>query len=162
MNLYQINSEIQEVLSYLIDEETGEINLTAELELEQLEKDKLMKVKNIGLAVKNFTAEAEAIRNEERNLAERRRSLERKSEWLKMYLLKNYDGKIEDANLVISIRKSKQLEIGPLCNDEELLRLNLATREIKYDKRAIKKYIQETGVNLEDIRLVEKENLQIK
>ena len=162
MNLYQIDSEIQEVLSYLIDEETGEINQTAEAELEQLKHDKLIKMSNVGLAVKNYLAEADAIRNEERNLASRRKSAERKAEWLKAYLLAHYDGEIEQPNLKVTTRKSSVVEIGPLANYDELLRLNLAKMDIKPDKTAIKKYIKQTGVSFEDVRIVEKENIQIK
>lgn len=70
MTLYEIDSAIMDC----VDEETGEIIDLEKLEALNIERDK--KVEGIALAVKNYAAEAKAIKEEEEKLAKRRRSCE--------------------------------------------------------------------------------------
>ena len=59
MTLYEIDSAIMDC----VDEETGEVVDIEELEALQIEREK--KVEGIALAVKNYAAEAKAIKEEE-------------------------------------------------------------------------------------------------
>ena len=63
MTLYEIDSAIMDC----VDEETGEIIDLEKLEALNIERDK--KVEGIALAVKNYAAEAKAIKEEEEKLA---------------------------------------------------------------------------------------------
>lgn len=80
MTLYEIDSAIMDC----VDEETGEIIDLEKLEALNIERDK--KVEGIALAVKNYAAEAKAIKEEEEKLAKRRRSCENAAQRCKDYL----------------------------------------------------------------------------
>lgn len=80
MTLYEIDSAIMDC----VDEETGEVIDLEKLEALNIERDK--KVEGIALAVKNYAAEAKAIKEEEGILAKRRRSCENAAQRCKDYL----------------------------------------------------------------------------
>ena len=105
MTLYEINKEMDEVLSRIIDPETGEITdieALAEIQLKRHEK-----LEAIALVIKNKTAEAALIRAEEKELAERRRRHERTAERLKKVLENELAGQaFETAKCSCSFRKS--------------------------------------------------------
>ena len=70
MTLYEINAAL-EAFESEVDEDTGEILNYDKLAELNMAKDE--KRENIALYIKNLTAEAKAIREEEKALAERRR-----------------------------------------------------------------------------------------
>ena len=110
MSLYQID---QAILN-LVDDETGEIMDWAAFDALQMERE--TKLENVACWYKNLVAEAAAIRQEEINLAERRRVLERKSERLKGYLTEALGGeKFQTAKCAVSFRKTTKVEIGDAC-----------------------------------------------
>ena len=110
MSLYEID---QAILS-LVDDETGEIMDWAAFDALQMERE--TKLENVACWYKNLVAEAAAIRQEEINLAERRRVLERKSERLKGYLTEALGGeKFQTAKCVVSFRKTTKVEISDAC-----------------------------------------------
>lgn len=90
MNIWEIDKEIQAIIDLgeeeWIDGETGEI-MPVEQALEALNMEREKKIENAALAWKNMTAEAAAIRSEEKLLAERRKIVENKAEGFKRYLL---------------------------------------------------------------------------
>ena len=105
MPLYEINKEMDEVLSRIIDPETGEITDIEALAEIQLKRDE--KLEAIALVIKNKTAEAALIRAEEKELAERRRRHERTAERLKKVLESELAGQaFETAKCSCSFRKS--------------------------------------------------------
>ena len=69
---FSSSSLIDSAIMDCVDEETGEIIDLEKLEALNIERDK--KVEGIALAVKNYAAEAKAIKEEEEKLAKRRRS----------------------------------------------------------------------------------------
>ena len=79
MTLY----EIDQALLACIDMETGEVDIE---KYEQLAEEKDKKIENIACYYKALTAEAEAIKAEEKALAERRKVKENKAESLKKFL----------------------------------------------------------------------------
>lgn len=156
MNLYEITKEIAN-FEFEIDETTGEITNYDDLDAIIMARDE--KVENIGLLIKNLDAEAFAIREEEKILANRRRAKEKKIEWLKKYLQDVLDGeKFETSKLRISYRKSQKVE----CYDftkvpEEFLKM----KEPELDKTAVKNAIKQ-GRTIDGCELVQSESMVIQ
>lgn len=112
MTLYSINAALEELLNQQ-DPETGE--LTCDLDqLDALMMERGEKLEGLALYVKNADAEAKAIREEEKALAERRRSLENKAERAKGFLAEQLAGeKFSTPKVAVSWRKSEAVELGP-------------------------------------------------
>lgn len=111
MRLYEINAALEELLNQQ-DPETGE--LTCDLDqLDALMMERDEKLEGLALYCKNADAEAKAIREEEKALAERRRSLENKAERAKGFLAEQLAGeKFSTPKVAVSYRKSKAVEIN--------------------------------------------------
>ena len=105
VTLYEID---QEILSLITDD--GEI---ADIEcFESLNLAREQKVENIGCWVKNLSAEAKAIREEEKSLAGRRMVIENKAERLENYLAYILRGeKYNSPRLNVTYRKSEAVEL---------------------------------------------------
>ena len=161
MTLYEINEQ----LLACIDDETGEIINPEQLEALQLAKEE--KLENIGLYIKNLTSEIEAIRAEEKALAERRKAKENKVDRLTDYLAFALDGKpFETAKMSVKYTKSKALEIV----DAELLIYYLQNMGfdhcLKYSLPEIKKSevtrLIKEGANVPAVQMVERQNIKVK
>lgn len=157
MNIYEIEQAVLE----LIDPETGEVKDFEALEALNMARDE--KIENIAMWIKNLTAEGKAIRDEEKSLAERRKSSENKCESLQKYLEQILCGeKFSTPKVAISYRKSTAVNIA----DEEAF---IKTADITYavpqlpkiDKAAIKEALK-SGVVIEGAELIERNNIQIK
>ena len=99
MNLYQINAEILA----LVDQETGEITDWEAFDALQLAREEKLE---------NLTAERNALRQEEVNLAARRKVVENRVEGLKRYLENALQGeKFKTAKCVVSFRKSTKVAL---------------------------------------------------
>ena len=115
MQLYEINDRIEEVLEsgFSVDEETGEYWDSESLDELSASFDE--KAEAVALYIKNAAAEVDAIKAEEKALAERRRSKERRVEWLKGYLVSNFErmGKkgIETPRCKVTTRTTKRVEV---------------------------------------------------
>jgi seryl-tRNA synthetase len=105
MKLYEIDQAIQAILDGAeVDAETGELLLNTE-ELEALQMERDAKLEGVALAIKNLSAEAAAICEEEKKLAERRKAVENKAERLKSWLAIALDGgKLETPRVRVSVR----------------------------------------------------------
>lgn len=169
MSLYDIDRKIAELLENgyneeCIDAETGEF-LEGKVEelLAQYECDRAVKIENIALYIKNLNAEAEAIKQEEKKLADRRKAKENKiarlEEYLTNSLISNDETKFESSRCSLSFRKSVKVIIA----DEKSLPVGYLKEKIEYtaDKTRIKKDLQ-NGIEIMGARLEEKQNLQIK
>lgn len=168
-SLYDITNQIDDILASdlqrdeeLVDGETGEI-VSVEQRLDQLEIDQKTKIENIGCYIKNIAADVDALKLEEKKLAERRKVKENQIERLKNYLSMNLQeagyNKFETSRVVLSFRTSKAIEIAEGTElDEEFLTVKV-TKEA--NKKALKEAI-ETGFEIEGVKLVEKKNIQIK
>lgn len=168
-NLFEIDNKINELLESdaqrsdeLTDLETGEIASLEEL-LNQLEIEQKTKIENIGCYIKNIAADVDALKLEEKKLAERRKVKENQIERLKNYLSMNLQeagyNKFETSRVVLSFRTSKAIEIAEGTElDDEFLTVKV-TKEA--NKKALKEAI-ETGFEIEGVKLVEKKNIQIK
>ena len=157
MNLYEIKQEFEKAIEECVDMETGEIiNPTRLDELNMVLTDKQ---ENVALYIKNLSAEAKAIDEEAKNLTNRKRVLNNKVEGLKKYLADNLEGhKFETAKVVVSFRKSEQLEINSI---EHIPTEYLISQEPKIDKVALKKSIKQ-GAVINGVQIITKQNIQIK
>lgn len=158
MKLYEIDSQI----ASLIDAETGEVKDWDYFEQLQMAREE--KVENTILFYKDLAAEAEALRTEEKVLAERRRKAERNKERLKEYIAYALDGqKFKSPKATASYRKSHVIEIDEdfigwaAKNHESLLRYAAP----EPNKSAIAQYLEEGG-ECPCARVVERTNLIIK
>src|SRR3990172_497022 len=112
MHLYEINREIERILEGSVDPETGEV-LTPLEELDKLGIDRVTKVLDTAAFVKGLSAEADAIKAEEKALAARRKILENRETWLREYLRQNLEEgeRMNNSRIAISWRKSSAVEI---------------------------------------------------
>ena len=152
MKLYEIN----EAILNCVDPETGEADVEKLDELMLMREEKL---EGLALWVKDLKAEAEAIKAEEKVLAERRQAKERKAESIKAYLEKVLAGqKFETSRAVCSFRKSQKVEITNLDKiPDDYLRYSAPTA----DKTAIKAAIKD-GLVIEGVELVDSISMTIK
>lgn len=143
MKLYEINSQIQALWDHAdeaFDAEAGPEHLDKiEQMLKQAEISLAEKAVAIACLIKGIEADAEAIAEEELTLRNRRKILERQSEWLRAYLAGNLSPgeKIKDARVVISWRKSQSVQ---LLVDPQHLPQNFRREKVivEADKIAIK------------------------
>lgn len=157
MKLY----EIEEAIFNCLDPETGEIideALFDELNLKYEEK-----IENILLAVKNLTAEAKAIQEEEQNLAKRRKVTENKAESLKNFVAGVLNGaNFKTPRAAATWRKSEGVVVGSVS---DLMKNNLDDylkyKEPEADKTKIKAALK-SGVKIPGCYIEERNNLNIK
>lgn len=156
-SIYQIRREIED-FEYECDPETGEL-------LNALEWDKLNmayeeKVENIACFIKNLTSDIADFKAEEANLAARRKTLERKAEFLKRLLLDNMDGqKFSTVKCAVSFRKSEAVQVDDVNHiPAEMMRIKTTYEP---DKTAIKAAIK-SGREINGCKLVENTSIQIK
>ena len=158
MNLYEINQEIDRAIQNCIDPETGEIlDDTSELDALTLARDE--KIENIACYIKNLKADAEAIRTEEKKLAERRKTCENRAEWLKKYLANNLQGeKFKSPRVAVSWRRSQAVVVEDIW---KLPKDYLRYKDPEPDKTAIKDAIKK-GFDVEGAELVDNLSMVIK
>ena len=153
MNLFEIDAAILEC----VDTETGEIFDIDRFEELELTRD--AKVENICLWIKNLKAEAEALKVEKENFAQRQKAAENKMESLKKYISAYLDGtSFKSTKVNVSFRKSTTLEIseGAIIPDEYL-----RFKEPEVNKAELKKAI-ESGLSISGVTIMEKQNIQIR
>lgn len=163
MTLWEIDEAIENLMANAVDPETGEILVNDEdIEALQMERDK--KVENIALYIKNQEAMASAIREEEKNLAARRKTCENRVEQLKHYLLHCLDGeRFQTPKCDIRFRKSFTVQVGDgflewaMDNREDLLRYK--TPEV--DKTAIAKALK-NNEEVPFVGMIEKIGVTVK
>lgn len=151
-SLYDIDNDILAC----VDEETGEVDID---KFDALNMERTEKLEGMALWVKDLKAEAEAIKAEEKALAERRQAKERKAESIKQYLEKVLAGqKFETSRAVCSFRKSQKVEITDLDKiPDDYLKYSQPTA----DKTAIKAAIKD-GLTIEGAELVDSISMTIK
>ena len=155
MNIYEIEQAIMD----LVDPETGEITDFEALDALSMARDE--KIENVALWTKNLNAEAKAIREEEKALAEGRRAAETKADSLQRYLDRTLAGeRFTTTKVAISYRKSKAVEIA---DEEAFIKAGayLVPQDPKIDRKAISD-APKTGAIATGAELVERNNIQIK
>lgn len=152
-NLYEIN----ESLTTLIDEETGEILDFEAFEALSLERE--TKLENIALWIKNLNADAATYKAEKQAFEEKQKRAERKAESLKTYLSTFLNGeKFKTARVDCFFKKSESVNVIDMSQlPSEFLKYSEPTA----DKTAIKAAIKE-GKEVAGAEILVKNNLQIK
>ena len=164
MELYEINSAI-DALTDVIDPETGELRDIDFAELDALLMEREDKLETLVCKVKNFTALADDIREEEKQLAKRRASVVKQAERLKDYLNYALHGeKFQTAKCAVSFRKSQAVELADdfidwamKTGNNTLLRFNAPAA----NKVAIKALLVQ-GAEIPGAKLVENTSVIIK
>ena len=159
MSIYDIDAAIVQ----LVDMETGEVSDEEAFDALQMARDE--KIENIGLYIKDLTAEAKAIKDEETALAARRKTAENKVERLKNLLDYALRGqKFSTPRLKVSYRKSQTVEVSDgfvKWADEHRPDL-LVYADPKPSKTALKDAIKDGGIPEDVARLETHENISIK
>lgn len=108
LTLYNIADQYLADLQKLQDMEIDEQTFADTLE--GLSGELELKATNVAMFVRNLEASAEAIKNAEKAMADRRKALEAKADRIRQYLLDNMNRtgitKIESPYFVLSIRKN--------------------------------------------------------
>lgn len=158
MSIYEIDDSI---LS-LVDMETGEIE--DEKRFDELQMERTKKVENIGCLYKNLAAEAKAMKEEEKNLAQRRKAVENKAERIKNLLVYALKGqKFESPRLRCSYRKAKSVQVddGFVAWAQEHAGDLLTYKEPTPNRTAIKAALAD-GREIEHAEIITSESLQVK
>lgn len=158
MSIYDIDDSI---LS-LVDMETGEIEDVKRFD--ELQMERTQKVENIGCYYKNLVAEAKAMKEEEANLAQRRKAVENKSERIKNLLVYALKGKkFESPKVRCSYRKASSVQVDDLfvAWAQEHADDLLTFKEPTPNKTAIKAALAD-GREIEHAEIVTNESLQVK
>ena len=156
MNLYDIEYEI----TNCVDSETGEI--IDEKRLDALQMERREKIENILLWIKNLKSEAGAIREEEKKLADRRQSDEKKAESLTQYVQNVLNGeKFKTSRVVVSYRKSEAVIVDDLQLMRETCDEYLKYKDPEPDKAKIKAALKD-GITVPGCHLEERQNITIK
>ena len=153
MTLYDIDAQIAALDGaaeddMLIDEETGELVSVAQA-LDALRMEREAKLENVACWVKNLSAEADAIREEEIRLVKRRKTAETKAANLKAWLLDamtREDGttdKIKTGRVSVSVKRNPPSTVV----DDELLPSTYKVAKITYqaNKELIKRELLAGG-----------------
>lgn len=163
-DVYDISDTYKGVIAAIEAEECTAESMAEALAV--IEEDFNTKVDTVVCLIKNKQALAASIKNEEKSLADRRKRLEERTEFLKACLgeelLKNGKKKLETPRNKLSFIKS----VSVFIDDElELKAMHPELTTVKTivtpDKNAIKAELKK-GIKISGAYLVEKQNLQIK
>lgn len=158
MSIYDIDDAIMS----LVDMETGEIE--DEKRYDELQMERSKKIENTGCLYKNLVAEAKAMKEEEANLAQRRKAVENKAERIKNLLVYALKGeKFESPKLRCSYRKAKSVQVddGFVAWAQEHANDLLTYKEPTPNRTAIRAAIDD-GREIEHAEVVTNESLQVK
>ena len=151
-NLFDYDKAIDECM----DEEGNVIDAELKAYLEEYRDEA---IEGIAMGIKEAKAEAEAIKAEEKALAQRRKVRENKANGLTKYLSDYLAGrKFSTPKVAISYRKSEVVEITDLnAVPDEFL----APQPPKVDKVGLKKAVK-SGAVIDGVTIVEKQNILIR
>ena len=120
------------------------------------------KAENTVKVIRNFEADIQALRDEEKRLADKRRSLEKKKEDLKEYLYFNMERlnlqKINAGIFDINIQKNPQ---SIKIIDDATIPEKYKIASYRIDKKTLKDDIK-NGVEIEGAQLVQTEGIRIR
>ena len=153
--------EIDQAMQGLVDE-NGELLDFEAFSALNMEREK--KIENVACWVVNLEAEAKAIREQERILAERRQAGENRARRLREYLALVLNGeKFKSPRVAVSYRHSSAVETdeGFLPWAEEYGYDFLRYKDPEVDKAAVKAYL-EAGNELPFARIISRESILIK
>ena len=172
-SLYEISNELRDVYNKLengegIDQETGEISEEIQNALVLSQQNLQAKGVDIGYIIKSFDDQIEMCEREIKRVAEIKKSIQSKKDWLKEKIknameefgIAEIDGTPIGKPIKLSLRKSESVDVYLDADylDDKFKRVKTV---VEADKTAIKQAIK-NGENVEGARLVENNNLQIR
>ena len=115
MKLYEVNRAIEEIFALLVDPETGEVvpdeTLLARLQDLRMERSRILE--HLAKLVLNTRAQADALKEEEKRLRERRAGLERKDRRLMGILDRECAGQKTDCGVAtVCYRKTTRVDVA--------------------------------------------------
>lgn len=157
--------EIDKALEALVDDETGEIRDFEALEALQMERD--AKVENLACWVKNLTAEIADFKEEEANLAKRRKLLENRKDRLSKFLEWALDGQpFSSTRCEVKFRKSQRVEITDMGAAVDWLANNGYDGLVQYSAPTVSKTdlkdVLKSGAEVEGAELVDNVTMGVK
>ena len=165
MNLYDLSIEYiildKKMEEWAVEHEGDITDFPLDKEFVNIEGELFDKCLNLGVWIKNMLGEAIAIKTEEKNLQQRRQALENKAARIKKYVENSLptSQKLSNAQCQIGWRKSKSVEIA-LENMQDL-----PEKYHKWTCAADKKELKvdlESGKKIEGVKIITKNNIQIK
>lgn len=169
MNLYDIRQELIDTMEYGVDVETGEMleDYDLQAKLDELSMKLDDKIENIGCYIKNLKSDAEALKQEKLNLAQRQKVVENKVEGLTKYLSNfmkmNEIPKFETPKVKLSFRKSTTVDITDLSKVPQEYIKDRELKDSDVKKTDIKNYLKvHKDEKIDGVELVDNQNIQIK
>lgn len=160
MKLYELPDALRAAFDALeVDEETGEI-LNGEA-LERVEAEARDKLEGTALYMRELDADAKGLADEIARLQTRKRSIERRTEWLKQYMRPALDamgGKLKTPRATIYKMRTQKVLID--CKPENLPQA-FQRMEIKPDLAGLKKALK-SGEKIQGAYLVDNESVVIR
>ena len=161
MKLYEIDEAIENCIANITDPETGEIiGEQADFDLlDSLQMERVGKIEQIALWVKNLNADAAALKAEKDAFAAREKAAKNKAESIKNYLSYALNGaNFKTTKCALSFRKSERTVIDDIYSiPENFLKYSEPTANLNEIKKAIK-----NGEEIKGAHLEETQNIQIK
>ncbi len=158
MKLYELNESFQQIQTLIEDGQDG-----LQDTLESIEMAIEEKLENIGKVIKNLEAEAAAFKEEEKRLADRRRSLENNIKHLKQYaensMVVTGDKKIKAGLFTFAIQKNPPSV--SVFNDVIVPKKYYVPVDPKLDKTKIKEDLK-NGESIPGVELKQSESLRIR
>lgn len=118
MRLYDVTAELEKIIDdYELETEEQIKDLPPEVKakLQALQGEAMENLSHIWAAIKNYGAEAEALKAEKQRLAARQQAAERRAEWLKQYVAlcigEGTRWQSADGSRKFSWRKSEAVEV---------------------------------------------------
>jgi hypothetical protein len=161
ITLYELTEQYRRDLEYI---QNSDLDEQQALELLETMQGAIQdKAKNVAMVIRNMETTAEAIKAAEDEMASRRKSIERKMEWMKTYLLQNMERtgitKIESPYFVIALRDNPESLI--VETDADIPAEYWKPQQPTLDKAGLKKDIQ-LGLIVPGCRLERKKSIRIK
>lgn len=162
-NLYELSEDYQNIVDLLETSEDEEVIELLTEALNSLNDDIKTKVDNIVRVVRNLQSDIDALKSEEKRLAERRKATERRVSNLEKYLFdfasSCKDKKIKGNLFEVAIRKNP---VKVVIDDESNIPMDFVTKEVvhKIDKKSLKDFLKDNKID--GCRLVQDESLRIK
>lgn len=161
ISLYELAAQYQRDLEYIQNSDLDE-DQAIQL-LESMQGAIQEKAKNVAMVIRNMETTVEAIAAAEKEMAARRKSIDRKIDWMKTYLLENMErtgiSKIESPYFVIALRDNPESLI--IEQDAEIPAEYYKPQDPVLDKVTLKKDMQ-LGVIVSGCRLERKKSVRIK
>lgn len=160
--LYEISAAYQFLLSDLYNEDTGEINESVLIKLNDISDTAENKCINVVKVFKEFEKEHKAIQDERKKMEKREKAFKSEIDSLKEYLLTNMElceiNKIECPQFVISLQKNPP-SVNYYNKDE--IPDEYKTISVDYDTQRISEDLKK-GIDVPGARLIQGNSVRIR